>query len=350
MLACEVLLLAMLTVMLCVASSTDLHAGIVSNKLLVRCLCVAVPVDIVYYAYYARDLLPLFLLNAGLITGVSLMLYAYHIWAAGDSKLLISAMLCLPGRLLTPLDVGPFPTFWILVVTFISAFLYVIVEALIRGAKERNLLGFDPIRFDMVEAVPQSLVMMASMMILSNLLVIFAPQTYVAYPLLTIAINFCLVLSLSELCAHVSERMIALAAIVLWATLIVMSVNGFFVISVAVSIRSMALAVLIVLAQLFAGRYNYQVIPTKDVVAGQILAVQTGMGFQVSRVRGLPQGVTEDMRSRITDDEAASVRRWGSSAHGKPTVVIVRKIPFALFIGLGVLAFLLVEGALLWLS
>ena len=53
--------------------------------------------------------------------------------------------------------------------------------------------------------------------------------------------------------------------------------------------------------------------------------------------------MTEDLRSRITSEEAESIHRWEKSAGGKPYVVIVRKIPFAIFIGIGTLAFLIIE-------
>lgn len=47
--------------------------------------------------------------------------------------------------------------------------------------------------------------------------------------------------------------------------------------------------------------------------------------------QGLPTGMTEDLRSRITAEEAESIHRWKNSSLGKPFVVIVRKIPFTSF-------------------
>jgi hypothetical protein len=90
-------------------------------------------------------------------------------------------------------------------------------------------------------------------------------------------------------------------------------------------------------------KYNYQLIQTEQIRAGQILSVATIMSFSVSRVRGLPQGITEDLRSRITAAEAESVRRWESSKYGETHVVIVRKIPFAIFISIGTILFLIIE-------
>lgn len=89
--------------------------------------------------------------------------------------------------------------------------------------------------------------------------------------------------------------------------------------------------------------YNYRTIPTEEVREGQILAAGTVCRFARSRVRNLPTGMTEDLSSRLTAEEAASVRRWQHSRYGEDTVVIVRKIPFAIFIAVGTIAFLIFE-------
>ena len=39
--------------------------------------------------------------------------------------------------------------------------------------------------------------------------------------------------------------------------------------------------------------------------------------------------------SYITEEEAESIRRWETSRYGQPEIVIVRKIPFAVFISIG---------------
>ncbi len=69
----------------------------------------------------------------------------------------------------------------------------------------------------------------------------------------------------------------------------------------------------------------------------------TALSFLPSRVQGLPTDSTEDLRSRLTPEQAESIRRWEKSKFGKPYIVIVRKIPFAVFIGIGTAAFLVFE-------
>ena len=75
---------------------------------------------------------------------------------------------------------------------------------------------------------------------------------------------------------------------------------------------------------------------TSKVEKGMVLAYSTIVYFIPSTIKGLPkEKTTEDIRSRITADEAESIKRWETSKYGQPEIVIVRKIPFAIFISIG---------------
>lgn len=66
--------------------------------------------------------------------------------------------------------------------------------------------------------------------------------------------------------------------------------------------------------------------------------------MQKSQVRGLPRITTEDLDARLSKNEAESVKRWEFSKYGQPTITIVRKVPFAVFILIGTLFFLFIGG------
>ena len=74
-----------------------------------------------------------------------------------------------------------------------------------------------------------------------------------------------------------------------------------------------------------------------------ILSVATVLEFQKSRVKGLPVATNEDMSTRLSEEEADAIRRWEQSKYGKEKIVIVRKIPFAIFITSGSVIFLLIR-------
>ena len=94
-----------------------------------------------------------------------------------------------------------------------------------------------------------------------------------------------------------------------------------------------------VVLRLFIDEYNYEIIPTSNVEKGMILSLETSLLFSNSKVKGLPNPSTEDLRSRLTE-EAQSIRRWEKSKYGVSEVKIVRKMPFAIFISLGTLVFI----------
>ena len=103
-----------------------------------------------------------------------------------------------------------------------------------------------------------------------------------------------------------------------------------------VNVKIYLLVFVVLLIRLFVEKYNYQTIPTNKAEKGMVLAYSTILGFIPSSVQGLPkEKTTEDIRSRITADEAESIKRWENSKYGRAEITIVRKIPFAIFISIG---------------
>ena len=66
-----------------------------------------------------------------------------------------------------------------------------------------------------------------------------------------------------------------------------------------------------------------------------IPATETVVMFQASRVHSLPKDASEDLSARITEEEAAAIKRWEKSSMGRSTIWIVRKVPFAIMIYIG---------------
>ena len=126
----EALLLTTLLLLLGSASYTDCRVSRIWNRHLVYA---AVPIFLLDFAYYsplAGDGLAYwqpFLLNAGCLTLAGLLLYVLHIWAAGDTKLLMLVALAIPGRLYG--GQLPYAGSGILIVAFafLAAFAYVVL-------------------------------------------------------------------------------------------------------------------------------------------------------------------------------------------------------------------------------
>ena len=57
--------------------------------------------------------------------------------------------------------------------------------------------------------------------------------------------------------------------------------------------------------------------------------------------KGLPTTTDETTKSRITQEEADSIKRWEKSKYGKEQIMVVRYIPFAVFILIGMITYLI---------
>ena len=107
------------------------------------------------------------------------------------------------------------------------------------------------------------------------------------------------------------------------------------------SVKSIIIVAVVMIFREIADKYNYKEIKTDDIKEGQILSFKTVLCFNASKVKGLPITTTEDFRSRITSEQAESIKKWKNSKNGQDTITIVRKLPFAIFITIGTIAFVM---------
>ena len=112
-----------------------------------------------------------------------------------------------------------------------------------------------------------------------------------------------------------------------------------------VDARQLSLTVILVVVThfslRFAEKYNYEWICTRDVKEGMILSYFAVQQFYGSRVKGLPQTTDETTKSRITEEEAQAILRWEKSKYGQEQIMVVRYIPFAVFILIGIVTYMI---------
>lgn len=342
MLIVESLLLTVLISALTFSIYSDFKEGKIKNNLIVKALIIVLLLDGVYYALFASSFAMLFLQNAVVLIILSLALYYFRIWGGGDSKLLILVSLSIPGRLYSLGEVNN-SSVMIVAVAFSLAFITIILHSLYLGIKEKNLLKMSSLNFD-IKGMLISYCMLIAVMQLCNAVIRtyhldFALRNWI----LVQSLNFLMIFSLISLQNHLSRRSIFLITLIAFFAFVCLCfISGNTVIN-NISYKLFPMTLGIILLRLWIHKYCYETVPTEKIQEGQILAAATVLTFQFSRIKGLPKGVTEDLNSRITADEAASVRRWGKSAYGQSTVVVLRKIPFAIYISAGTFTFLLFE-------
>lgn len=345
MLVVESLLITLLLVTLAVSSYTDCRESLIHNALLLRAGILAAMLDVLYYMFFGQQYLVDFLLNSGLFILIGLALYRFRIWAAGDSKLLFLVALAIPGRLYTLQDQEGAGIF-IILLAFITAFCWVAGQGLYIGMREKNLFQrFGSSRMNIHPTrIIASYIMMVGVIQIFDCLLRSIMSAVIFQTSMVMQSCYCLlVLFMLYVRRKMNMKKIILTAGLSWMTVLVLVTSGIYHLQYTVSVSILAWAVFLIALRLVVEKYSYQMIPTSEVKAGQILTAATVWKFTHSRVKGLPICATEDLEARLTADEAESVHRWEKSKYGEPTVVVVRKIPFAIFLMIGTVFFLIYE-------
>ena len=93
----EIILFLLLSVVCVYGSVSDIKTGSLSNKMLLLFSIVGIVLDCFYYTYDKPQAATVFLVNLIITVIISVLLFLFHIWAGGDSKLLITASILYPA-------------------------------------------------------------------------------------------------------------------------------------------------------------------------------------------------------------------------------------------------------------
>ena len=332
MIIVECALILILIIVAATASVNDIRMSVVPNKLLICALVAGTVLNTIYYAYFANTYLWKFILTNIVSIIISILFYAFHVWSAGDSKLAISLVLLVPARIYAE-HVSMAPAVVVFVFIFSIGFLYVAGESIILGISEKALPLSKPSKMFYYQVIKRYLVISSILSICSQLISAAFPVFYSNNRMLILFMNLFIILLIQDK-KWVEKNIVVIIlttvwVIILFATRARIVLNWWIYAAIA----------LIVFVRSFAEKHNYKTIPSSALRPGMILSFGTVFGFSQSRVAGLPQFTTEDLRTRLSHEEIQSIRRWEQSKYGKSEVVIVRKIPFAIVIAVSMVLY-----------
>ncbi len=331
------------------ATWSDCRSAIIANTLIIRSMAVSVVLNGIYYGIWGREYLALFLTNLVAIVLIAFLFYTYHIWAAGDSKLLFAMGLGIPARLYSFWNLGPVPVFAILVIVFSVAFIYITVDSIVCGIRRKSWFSLELQKTNFIRMIFSYLFMVAAMRICNQVLILIAGDYLYHNNFLMTAIDFFIILSLIQIRERISNRIFYIVTAASWSLLIALYfLHIISYVGISFDLKSWLVVVVVMFFRIIAEHYNYQEILTEEVKERMIPAAATVLMFRTSKVQKLPVCITEDLRARLTRAEVDAILRWRNSKQGKPTIFIVRKIPFAIFITIGTVMFLILEGLALW--
>ncbi|HIX66524.1 MAG TPA: prepilin peptidase [Candidatus Anaerostipes excrementavium] len=336
MIVCECCLMAVIGILGIYVTVTDIRRGIIKNKCLLLAVVLGTGINIGYYTRFAEGFLSIYVHNLLAMSILSILLYGLHFWAAGDSKLLIVVTFLFPARFYDTGYQMVVPGIYCVVLIFLLAYFYVLGDSVyqyVRGGEFHHSIKMSVASIKMF--LKQYAMSFLYLHGLSQLLQkIFSDFYYENQVLFTFFNLFFAV--------FIQTKEIFRRKTAIW---IVIGLNAvLFLLTERIAfqpwmLRSYGILFFVLILRYFVSGYNYQEIPTKEVAKGMVLSYGTVAKFLPSRVKGLPRQTNEDMRCRITEEETRAIKRWESSKYGEDTIVIVRKIPFAIFIICGTFIF-----------
>lgn len=334
MAAIEGLLLLVMAVVGALCAVQDIRKSIVPNCWIAAGIMIAAVLQTIDQLLFAREYGAWWLANMAVGDALAILMYAAGLWAAGDAKLFLLMYLCVPSRLIEPrtLSCVVIPYCFI----FIPAVVWLIADSVYLTLRHAERFG--AARLSACDGLNMLAVMLEVTVWQAVFYGVF-PTFWEENALLASA----LMMACAYACAGIELFQKRVVIVLHGAVLVLLNVLGKWRFSPAPWWMYL-LTVLSLLFTQWASGYNYRRIPTAEVKRGTILSAGTVIGFRVSNVKNLPQNAQESMKAKLTEEEAQAVRRWEKSRHGQPTVVVVRKLPFAILINVGFLLFVCIRN------
>lgn len=329
--------------MLCIgirSAYTDLKFGYIYNKDLIPVFSIGGAVNIIYYFYFVRDIIPDFIINILIVFIIQVLLYGIHSFAGGDFKLGMLFAFLYPARLYLPYQGMITTLFFAFGIAFIYGYLFLLINSIQRIIKgvvrpdKRYFLLFIKKYFHSY--------LRAAVYITGLSLAVGLCENALFIPGFVLWILNIIVAMLSGRVVWMKNRFVILTVIIVDVVLVIILQAVPF----SVDMGNYLFVAVLLLFQMLISTGIYETIRTADAVKGMILSTTSSVLMQGSRVKGIPGISMENLKDRLTEEQASSVRRWGETKSGKKEITIVRKIPFAIFLLLGFLTYFILWGVL----
>ena len=330
---CEAILMAVIAMLGVYVTYTDIKNGLIQNKALLCAFLGGAITNAVYFSFYCREYIVIYLINLVVTTILAIALYGFHFWAAGDSKLLICVNFLFPARLYDSDTFTFAPGINAVIYIFLIAYLYIVIDSIISFIKKEHFYSskfrsLNEVKKFFLNYLVSFLYLRGLGEVLRNLLENIYYENQIVFSFINVF-----------LAMFIYNKVIFKKWYML---LIAVAANIFFIKDLymhPIGIYSYCVLLLALILRNLLNGYNYREIDTDSVEKGMILSYTTVMYFMPSRIKGLPNKTYEDMRSRLNQDEVDAIKRWKDSKYGKDKITIVRKIPFAIFIIVGEIVF-----------
>ncbi len=342
MIVYEILMITLTMVVGLVTSYTDIKNGKIYNSFLISIIVIDLIIDGIYYSLFAKKYLVDFLVNNAIIICASILLYAFHIWAAGDSKLLIVALLSIPARWYVSIFNNNYTLIFIVAFSFVVGYIYIIIDSIISAIKREAIITPKDLGNYFKKFFANYFAIINYLLII-NLLDVILFSRY-------IKLDFIAYFAIGVLFSLIVSKIKFLRSLYVVIPIFVINLSVSIVLKIGlyqIDYKSYVFVLVFEIIRFFASRYNYMEIETKDIKPGMILSTASSVLINMSKSENIPGISKEDQRNRLTLSETDAVIAWGKSRCGAKKITVVRKIPFAIFISIGIVIYLILGGCIL---
>ena len=326
----------LLIISLCIfCSFSDIKNNIVPNQVLFPIFIVGTAMNL--FCWIQENYIWKQIIGIGTLWCIAVVLYIFHVWAAGDCKLLMVLAVLIPFETYIKSFNPLFSVILVVAFSFVSSYIYLIIDSIYHSIKRKKIISKSSLLSGMKAFFIRYISNIAYITFLDLIIMILFPDFFARFSILIATVNICIILLIRHinLLSSYNKYIVPILICISFILKLIFNIQIF-------TMNMMfhyAIVLLAMLMRILISEYNYEEIDTCNIKNGMILSVSDTMLFVNSKIKGLPMLSTEDLRSRLTDEEANSVVKWGKSKIGKKTVKIVRKTPFAIFISLGVIIF-----------
>lgn len=336
----ELIYLLVMISLCVVVIKSDLFEGMVYNKTLLIYGVIAVALDIVYYGFFQREMVIPFLINSLVVSITALILFYTHCFAGGDCKLLMILVLLFPANCYMTYGNSLITMAFTIGFAVFYGYFYLLVSSLYLLIKKKNSMSMSYVRnslFVFAKSFFCAMIYISGVNLIIRLIAMQGMNISV-WIIRIICIGCSLLVGKKPIFRKKWMLSIGIVIDILLSIMLKM-------IPFSIHPENYILVIALLICQLTIRTSLYEEIPVEELKKGLILSMGTSMMMQSSRIRGLPGISSEDLRDRLTEVEAESVKRW---AKGKKIekITTVRKIPFAAFIACGFISYWMFWGIL----
>ena len=313
------------------ACYTDILYGKIYNKFLLLAGMPLLVINAVMTLLGGFSHIGFYLATVAIAVAVSLLMFYLNIWAGGDAKLFAVIALALPYKIVEIDLWGVSLLFFIPIITFLFAYIYIIGDSIIEKIKFKKTIDkgkfAGKIKSIFFRYIRIYFVIVLVVYLCNQLLGKFIEPIFM-WPI-TVMVSFFVVWTLPKAKVFNKPWFFILFVIIAICLEITGQVDIF-------KIRLLVIWGLVIISsviRVFTNNFDYQNINAKDIEPNMILSTEMSLVFN-GKNKEFDHISDESLKSRLSEEQVLLVKKI-CDKNKIEEITIVKKVPLAFFIALG---------------